>query len=172
MHGLNASTRERALDSYDLSFVHEKLLSDGRFAAKDLVKIEHEFKRFMKLVLSEPGPLAMIDRRVDELWHHFILFTPQYQQFCEQVMGFFVHHQPRTSMTPVPERAIKNFVDAYKSRYGKLDSFWLEQLEPDVRSIIASGSVPSSLTLHWSGWTSRPGHSGTSDCIEGSDKAE
>lgn len=114
MDSLSTAAREHSLNSFDLSFVHEKIVNENKLKGEDLTKIEHEFKRFMKLVLLEDGPLAMIDRRVDELWHSLILFTPQYQQFCEQVMGFFVHHQPRTSITPVPEGAIKNFVDAYK----------------------------------------------------------
>ena len=156
MNPLELADREQALDTYDLSFVHEKIANENKLSGEDLTKIEQEFKRFLRLVLSEGGPLAMIDRRVDELWHSFILFTPQYQQFCEQVMGFFVHHQPRTSKTPVPEGAIKNFVDAYKKQYGELDPFWLEQLSPELKACIAAGTVPQSLTFEWSGWTGRP----------------
>jgi hypothetical protein len=151
-----SANREREIENYDLSFVHEKLATENKLAGEDLQKIEREFKRFLNLVLSEKGPLAVIDRRVDEFWHSFILFTPQYQQFCERVMGFFVHHQPRTTKTPVPEGAIKNFVDAYQRRYGELDPFWLEQLDPNLKTSIATGTVPQSVTFLWSGWIGRP----------------
>jgi hypothetical protein len=97
----------------------------------------------------------MIDERVDELWHSFILFTPQYLSFCEDVMGFFVHHQPRTSVTPVPEIAINNFVTAYIKRFGKLDSLWLERIPTDLKEAIVNGKIPQSPTFRWSGWTGR-----------------
>lgn len=155
MTSLGIIDREQAIDTYDLSFVRENVSSGNSLNDEDLNKIELEFRRFLKLVLSEQGPLAVIDHRVDKLWHSFILFTPQYQRFCEDVMGFFVHHQPRTSKTPVSDEAIQNFVDAYRRRYGSLDPFWLEQLPPELRAGIVSGTVPKSPAFKWSGWTGK-----------------
>lgn len=31
---------------------------------------------------------------LDEMWHTFILFTLDYQDFCERYFGFFLHHKP------------------------------------------------------------------------------
>ncbi len=31
------------------------------------------------------------------MWHHFLLFTQDYQDFCEEHFGFFIHHNPRPS---------------------------------------------------------------------------
>jgi hypothetical protein len=152
---MTLTDRERQLDAYDLSFVHERAETEGLFEGEDVPRIEQEFRNFMKLVLSEVGPLAVIDRRVDEFWHSFILFTPQYQTFCRNVIGFFVHHQPRTSTTPVPQLAVTNFVEAYRKRFGKLDSFWLERLEPTFQKQILAGMVPVSSGFKWSGWTGR-----------------
>lgn len=33
-------------------------------------------------------------KRVDTVWHHFILFTHSYAEFCEHFFGRFVHHIP------------------------------------------------------------------------------
>ena len=30
---------------------------------------------------------------IDEIWHDFILMTRDYQAFCEQYFGHFIHHQ-------------------------------------------------------------------------------
>src|ERR1043166_1518025 len=157
----NLSTQGRAqcealLDAYDLSFVKEHMEGEGMLVDDDFEKTEYEFKRFMKLVLSEEGPIAVFDRRVDELWHSFILFTPQYQEFCDDVMGFFVHHQPRTSKTPVPEIAVQNFVSTYRRRFGELDPFWTDRIDPKLRDQISSGLVFDLSQLRWSGWTGRP----------------
>ncbi|MFI0982605.1 glycine-rich domain-containing protein [Streptomyces sp. NPDC021093] len=35
-----------------------------------------------------PSPL------VDDFWHAFLLHTRAYQDFCEEMFGAFVHHQP------------------------------------------------------------------------------
>jgi len=34
---------------------------------------------------------------VDEAWHVFILFTKDYQKFCNEVFGEFIHHTPSIS---------------------------------------------------------------------------
>jgi hypothetical protein len=143
------------LNSYDFSFVREKLRNDGNFDEAEIDRAEQEFRKFMALVIRHDGPLAMIDKRVDEFWHSLILFTPQYRQFCTDVMGFFVDHQPRTSTTPVPIGAISNFVSAYTKEYGEIPPFWLETVDEPVKRAIASGQIPEDLTFQWSGWTGK-----------------
>ena len=43
--------------------------------------------------------VAMPSQAVDVLWHEFILHTRQYQQFCSQGIGRFLHHVPSEAMT-------------------------------------------------------------------------
>lgn len=31
---------------------------------------------------------------IDEMWHNFILFTQDYQEFCLNCFGRYLHHQP------------------------------------------------------------------------------
>lgn len=31
---------------------------------------------------------------IDEMWHNFILFTQDYEHFCKQSFGRYIHHQP------------------------------------------------------------------------------
>lgn len=33
---------------------------------------------------------------IDEMWHTFILFTKEYQNFCDKYFSFFIHHYPTT----------------------------------------------------------------------------
>lgn len=42
--------------------------------------------------------VAMPSLAVDVLWHEFILHTRQYQQFCNQGIGRFLHHVPSEAM--------------------------------------------------------------------------
>ena len=41
---------------------------------------------------------------IDEMWHTFILFTQDYQQFCENYLhGKFFHHQPADETAIQPD---------------------------------------------------------------------
>ena len=42
--------------------------------------------------------VAMPSQVVDELWHEFILFTRDYQDFCRAAFGRFLHHTPAISL--------------------------------------------------------------------------
>lgn len=149
--------REQEIDDFDMSFVFEKIQNDNILSKSDFPKVQSEFKKFMKLILRENGPFAVVDKRIDEFWHSFILFTPQYIKFCEETMGFFVHHQPRTSFTPIPIIAIQNFVDAYIGRFNILDPFWLENLPVELISGIENECIPDIVDFKWSGWIGRKG---------------
>jgi hypothetical protein len=38
--------------------------------------------------------VSMPSQVVDDLWHEFILYTRQYDQFCHKAFGKFMHHTP------------------------------------------------------------------------------
>ena len=42
--------------------------------------------------------VAMPSQAVDDAWHEFILFTRQYEQFCQRAFGRFLHHTPVEAM--------------------------------------------------------------------------
>ena len=56
---------------------------------------ERELKRWLALAALNPDAEYVMLGTLDELWHAFILFTRKYAQFCEEVVGHFVHHAPR-----------------------------------------------------------------------------
>ena len=33
---------------------------------------------------------------IDEMWHNFMLFSKDYNSYCFDKFGFFIHHQPTT----------------------------------------------------------------------------
>jgi hypothetical protein len=70
------SEQDLQIDNFSLNFVFEKIQKENnlRVSAAISSRVEFEFKRFLKLILRENSPLAMIDKRMDELWHSFILF--------------------------------------------------------------------------------------------------
>ncbi|QEN47586.1 glycine-rich domain-containing protein [Pseudomonas protegens] len=49
---------------------------------------------FLAYLKSGQRYVSMPSQVVDDLWHEFILHTRDYQQFCNQAFGQFLHHTP------------------------------------------------------------------------------
>lgn len=52
-----------------------------------------ETKRFMWACAMSPHSMAPTTI-IDKMWHNFLLFTPDYADFCSRNFGYFVHHLP------------------------------------------------------------------------------
>lgn len=78
----HAGMIERFQDKLDLSISDATLLFD-------------DVKRFLYLCAITEGHLAPT-KQIDEGWHHFILHTKDYAQFCERHFGRMIHHTPFT----------------------------------------------------------------------------
>jgi hypothetical protein len=50
--------------------------------------------------------VAMPSQVVDDLWHEFILYTRDYEQFCKRAFGRFMHHTPAVAMSSAAGRRI------------------------------------------------------------------
>jgi hypothetical protein len=53
---------------------------------------------FMCYHRSQYRFISMPSQVVDDLWHEFILFTADYQTFCQKAFGRFLHHTPAVSI--------------------------------------------------------------------------
>jgi hypothetical protein len=47
--------------------------------------------------------VAMPSQVVDDLWHEFILYTRNYEVFCRQAFGQFLHHSPAVVLSSVKQ---------------------------------------------------------------------
>ena len=89
---------QQLLDAVE-SYRNEKVLY--RFQTKlglDVEQAEALFKdtkRFLLLCgcFRSRGPLSPT-AAIDNGWHEFLMFTKDYQEFCEQYFGGFLHHSP------------------------------------------------------------------------------
>lgn len=57
-------------------------------------------------LLSGRKFVAMPSKAVDDLWHEFILYTRDYEQFCKRAFGRFMHHTPAVAMGPSAGRRV------------------------------------------------------------------
>jgi len=76
--------------------VHEK----HKYLNKQgLKKVEGALRDYFYICSLANGKMvAMPSEIVDVAWHEFILFTREYEHFCKNAMGRFLHHTPTEAM--------------------------------------------------------------------------
>ncbi len=78
-----------------LGELHPQLsLKDRQLVARGLRQF------FLAYLKSGFQYVAMPSQAVDDLWHAFILYTRDYEAFCEQSFGRFLHHTPAAALGP------------------------------------------------------------------------
>lgn len=112
------------LEAYDLGAVRSRLLRQGAMPSTWVDEAILEFRRYLGLRVLSPEPPAMLSKPVDEVWHASLLFSRTYADMCEQVFGFFVHHEPAAGVDPDPAATWQRFVDAYRAAYGEPGRLW------------------------------------------------
>jgi hypothetical protein len=74
----------------------------------------------------------MTKEEIDEIWHTFILFTKEYQEFCNMLVGEYIHHEPNVQADAIdqsttrnyPLAGTRNFDEDYEKYFGKLNPVW------------------------------------------------
>lgn len=93
--------------SYALRYRNREILL--RFAdqygvsEEDAADLFTETKKWLWLNTRADAPPLVVTaemRMLDEMWHNFVLFTPEYIQYCDERFGGYVHHAP----TPMAEK--------------------------------------------------------------------
>ncbi len=84
-------------------------------------------KRFLYLcgIKAKGDPSIAPPEGVDAGWHEFLLFTEDYQQFCELYFGRFIHHRPRRPEDPTGDGTImRHSRQLALATFGALSSNW------------------------------------------------
>ena len=104
----------------------------ARYAERNNVSIEHasllfqECKKMLVLMATVSEPVSP-SKRLDEMWHHFILHTHEYQDYCNAYLGSFLHHNPTD--TPFICNRASLFKEAQRM-FGSVEKdLWWENLE-------------------------------------------
>lgn len=128
------------LERAEFPYVREKLVNSARIAEEEVDEAIFEFRRYMALSVLTKKPLAMLSPVVDEVWHQFILFTRLYGRFCDDVFGYFIHHLPDTSHTPLTKDGAHTLIEAYEQYFGPLTRLWVEGKRASCSESCASSS--------------------------------
>lgn len=95
-------SRERYIDHFDFA-----RLLDARLAMKRTELTPGQRQRVFRALgdyfhlcrmAGRQRMVAMPSQAVDDAWHEFILFTRNYDSFCQRALGRFLHHVPAEAM--------------------------------------------------------------------------
>ena len=79
----------------------DKLQRRRGFGRKESALVAEGLRAFFLAYLkSGRRYVAMPSEAADQLWHEFILYTRDYDRFCEQAFGKKLHHTPAVALAP------------------------------------------------------------------------
>lgn len=115
---LDVTDKLAYIADYDMWFVIERMMKEGVVSPGLIGEAIEEYKKFMGLIARGYRGMGMCSAIVDEVWHTHILFTMEYHEFCNAIVGKYIHHAPRTSRS-LPGEATTDFFAAYQEVYGE-----------------------------------------------------
>jgi hypothetical protein len=71
------------------------------FTRKETSLVSRGLRQFFNAYLrGGRRNVSMPSEAADVLWHEFILYTKEYQAFCDRAFGRFLHHTPAVMLSP------------------------------------------------------------------------
>ena len=80
--------------AHDFSKVIKSYKKEHKANDEEAEFVLTQLQRWLTLCIVYPEKQYIIGSKVDAMWHNFILFTKDYERFCKDVAGFFIHHLP------------------------------------------------------------------------------
>ncbi|WP_052250038.1 hypothetical protein [Flavobacterium sp. KMS] len=110
--------------NYKNEDVVDRFLKFYKIEESEAVSIFQETKKWLWLCSNVNFNFISDDSIIiiDEMWHNFILFTKDYNDFCQTYFGQYIHHQPKTRKENEEwnkdiEKSIKDYKIALKKQY-------------------------------------------------------
>ena len=98
---LRAAKQDRYIREYRFpaGLLAKLALQHPQLAVKDQQLVLRGLRKFFLAYLRGGRKhVSMPSQVVDDLWHIFILYTREYNEFCQQAFGHFFHHSPAGSL--------------------------------------------------------------------------
>jgi hypothetical protein len=122
-----AKTPVNRIMSYRFQPLIDRLVDKKGMVRSDAELLYIDMLRFLYLCGSTTKTMAPSEK-IDLAWHEFLLFTREYQNFCQRMFGFFIHHNPRESgKRPSPASGVSVIQDtlaAGRAAFGTLSQNW------------------------------------------------
>ncbi|MCM3781532.1 hypothetical protein M3231_00960 [Neobacillus mesonae] len=94
---------EAALNDTYMNQVRDRVMAKHSFTSEKYDWMLLELKRYF-ILCSILKNVPMYSNDTDIIWHEMLMFTRDYEDFCRNFTGEFIHHQPHTSQPSESER--------------------------------------------------------------------
>ncbi|MEU1389387.1 MULTISPECIES: hypothetical protein [unclassified Nonomuraea] len=134
-----------ALD-HQAPYLLERLVKERVAATEEEAgELFAEAKKYLVLTQVDRSRIWMMhSTRIDDAWHHFILFTGLYTEFCRTYFGRYVHHSPSNDPgvrdEPAAETPVATFAE-FRDRYEELFGCPLPDVWYDHRTVTLARRV-------------------------------
>lgn len=111
----------------------DRLVDKEAMSVDMATSVVADVKRFLYLcgTKEDGGPRLSPPEVIDIGWHAFLLFTREYQAFCDTHFGRFIHHVPFTRAQRAgmvrqgsERETVQNTIDRATDRFGVLTPNW------------------------------------------------
>jgi len=124
---MNSNAELNVIAALDLDPIKVKLMhkESGEGWSLELAnKVEFEYRRFLHLLKLFPNEPVAPRFDVDIFWHYHILHTMKYAADCDQIFGYFLHHNPYSELAGKDDEAGHHRTGArtqelYKATFGE-----------------------------------------------------
>jgi hypothetical protein len=125
MHMLN---KNAAIDFQPSNLLIMRFIKEYDVSETEARERFQETKKFLLLCSTDRNTAFVPSKKIDVMWHQFILNSRDYFCFCE-LLGGYVHHQP--SEMPQPEGYEKT-LEGLRKVFGELNpNYWNEKFAED-----------------------------------------
>ena len=122
--GSNISLDRVSLFKFD-PLIHRMVDKYG-WTEEEAQQCFEDTKKYLYLCASLGEPLPP-SKKIDEVWHNFILFTMDYLEFCIIHFGRFIHHRPRRrDDAPV---VMLDTASVARQLFGEISENWVDPIQ-------------------------------------------
>lgn len=123
------------IDRFDFAPVAKKLKSD---MVKAGVPVTDDFieegilalKQYYAVALLDPLNMHAVSDKVDPFWHTHMFFSRDYAEFCDELIGAFMHHQPLDHDNIAEVKNVARLYDYTLACYSKFYNYVNSDLTP------------------------------------------
>ena len=97
----------------------------------------YALKQYYAVAMLDPANAHAVSRPVDPFWHAHILHTEQYVEFCNRVVGEYMHHRPlnhgNEDHVAVIRRLYRYTLDVLPKLFNVVDNnFWTKDIPDEM----------------------------------------
>lgn len=120
-----AISSRRSMLAYEFDPLIHRMVDKHGWTEEDAHGTFEDMKRFLFLA-AETGKPVVPTKKIDEIWHDFILFTEDYEEFCLVHAGRFLHHRPRRRDDPANNGSLSRdkTIELAHATFGELSANW------------------------------------------------